>query len=418
MSGVGKRKWALARTQTRAKTWGVATIILERGRVQPIWAGHPWVFAQAIERMEGAPGAGEVVDVVDREGHFLGRGYYSPYSAIPVRIATRDRNDPLDEASIGRALDRAARLRARLGLPSAATTGYRLVNAEGDGLPGLVVDVLGDVVVVELLTLGMKRREDAVFGQLARVTKARTILSIANEKAASREGFTAETAVVRGPTPERIEFLERGLAFETNPVITQKTGFYFDQRENRARVEALADGARVLDLYAFVGAFGLAAARGGAKSVRSVDGSVPAAAMIAQNAHRHGVGDRVEAVHADVRRVLGELHARGERFDLVVADPPKLAPSQRHLERARAAYRRLNANAVKVTETDGILVTCSCSAAMEVDDFVRTVTLGARDAGADLTLLALGEQAPDHPSPAAFPEGRYLKCAFFRVVRG
>ncbi len=395
----------------------MATIILERGRVQPVWAGHPWVFAQAIERIDGAPAAGDVVDVVDREGHYLGRGYYSPHSAIPVRIATRDQDDPLDEASIGRALDRALALRARFALPSEATTGFRLVNAEGDGLPGLVVDVLGAVAVVQFLTLGMKRREDAVFGQLARALGVQTIVEVANERAAAREGFAARTAVVRGPSPERIEFRERGLAFELEATITQKTGFYFDQRENRARVELLARGARVLDLYAFVGSFGLFAARGGAASVRSVDGSAPAVAMIARNAHRQGVAERLDPVRADVRNVLAEHHQRGERFDLVVVDPPKLAPSQRHLERARAAYRRLNANAVKVTETDGVLVTCSCSAAMEVDDFVRTVTLGARDANADLTLLALGEQGPDHPSPSAFPEGRYLKCAFFRVVR-
>ncbi len=395
----------------------MATITLQRGRVQPVWAGHPWVFAQAIERIEGAPTGGDVVDVVDPEGRYMGRGYYSPSSAIPVRIATRDRTDPLDGPSLGKKLERAAALRARVGLPGEDTSGYRLVHAEGDGLPGLIVDVFGSVAAVQLLTLGMKQREEDVFAQLARVLGASTILEIASEKAAEREGFESHTRVVRGPDPGPITFLERGLTFELEPSVTQKTGFYFDQRENRARVEALAHGARVLDLYSFVGAFGLAAARGGASTVLSVDSSAPAVAVAARGAHRHGLAGRMTCERGDVRSVLQELQRKRERFDVVVADPPKLAPTVKHLERARTAYRRLNAECVKVTATDGILVTCSCSAAMESDDFVRTVTLGARDANADLTLLALGSQGPDHPSPAAFPEGRYLKCAFFRVVR-
>jgi 23S rRNA (cytosine1962-C5)-methyltransferase len=380
------------------------------------------VFAQAIERVEGAPAPGDVVDVVDPEGRHLGRGYHSPQSAIPVRILTRDRTDPLDGASLGRKLDRAMALRRRLGLPDTATrgqetTGYRLVHAEGDGLAGLIVDVFGEVAVVQLLTVGMKRREDDVFAHVARVSGARTVIEVASDRVAEREGFESTTRVVRGPDPGAIAFAERGLAFEVESAITQKTGFYFDQRENRARVEALADGARVLDLYCFVGAFGLSAARGGAVSVLSVDSSAPAVAMAARNAHRHGVAGRVQCERGDARQVLQQLQARGERFDVVIADPPKLAPSVKHLERARSAYRKLNADAVKVVETGGILVSCSCSAAMSADDFVRTATLGARDANADLTLLALGSQGPDHPVPAAFPEGRYLKCAFFRVMR-
>lgn len=395
----------------------MATITLQRGRVQPVWAGHPWVYAQAIERIDGAPGPGDVVDVVDPEGRYMGRGYYSPGSAIPVRIASRDRTDALDGASIGRKLDRAAALRRRVGLPDDDTTGYRLVHAEGDGLPGLIVDVFADVAVVQLLTQGMKRREDDVFAQVARVTGAKTVIEAASEKAAEREGFEAETRVARGPDVAAIGFTERGLAFEVEPTITQKTGFYFDQRENRARVEGMAHGARVLDLYSFVGTFGLAAARGGAASVLSVDSSATAVTMGARNAHRNGLSARMAFERGDVKHVIQELLRKRERFDLAVVDPPKLAPTVKHLDRARVAYRKLNAEAVKLIETDGILVTCSCSAAMTSEDFVRTVTLGARDSNADLTLLALGSQGADHPVPAAFPEGRYLKCAFFRVLR-
>jgi 23S rRNA (cytosine1962-C5)-methyltransferase len=398
-----------------ARFESVARIVVHHGHVQPLWAGHPWVFAQAIAAIEGAPAAGEVVDVVDPRGNYLGRGYYSPGSAIPVRIASRDPADALDGASIGRAIERAASLRARFGLPSRQTDGYRLVHAEGDGLPGLIVDVLGDVAAVQLLTVGMKMREQDVFAHVARVAGVRTVIEVASEQAQRREGFRATTGVVRGPEPVRITFRERGLEFELEPTITQKTGFYFDQRQNREFVERLAAGARVLDLYAFVGAFSLFAARGGAKSVLAVDSSPVAVATGVRLAHRHGLADRIVFERADARRRMQELAHRRERFDIVVLDPPKLAPSVKHLERALVAYRKLNADAARLVDKGGILASCSCSAAIDAGDLVRVAALGARDAGRELTLLHVGQQGPDHPVPAAFPEGRYLKCAFFRV---
>lgn len=394
----------------------MTTVTLARGRVQPVWAGHPWVFAQAIAKVEGAPSAGDVVDVVDPEGRFQGRGYWSPKSAIPVRIATRDPRDPLDGASIGRALERAAALRARFGLPGPETDGYRLVHSEGDGLPGLIVDVLGNVATVQLLTIGMKLREQEIFAQVARVAKVKTVIEVASEKAAQREGFEAKTGVVRGPDPASLRFKERGLELDLDPTITQKTGFYFDQRENRAMVERLARGARVLDLYSFVGAFAMFAARGGARSVVAVDSSPVAIATASRLAHHHGMSDRLTFERADARDRMIELARKKERFDLVILDPPKLAPTVKHLERARSAYRKLNADAARLVERDGILASCSCSAAMTPDELVRAATMGARDAGRDLTLLHVGEQGPDHPVPAAFSEGRYLKCAFFRVT--
>lgn len=393
----------------------MATITLQRGRVQPVWAGHPWVYQQAIGRIDGAPAAGDVVDVVDPDGNYLGRGYYTPGSAIPVRIASRDRGDALDGASIGKKLEKARALRTMLGLPSDETSGYRLVHAEGDGLPGLIVDIFGDVASVQLLTRGMKLREADVFAQIARVTGVRTIMEVANERAAEREGFTAQTAVVRGPDPASLAFTERGFSFELDAQVSQKTGYYFDQRENRAFLERIVRGASVLDLYSFVGAFALTAARGGATRVVSVDSSAPSIAVAARLAHRHGYGHLIEFEKNDARKVMEDRRRQNERFDVVILDPPKLAPSVKHLERARSMYRKLNAEAASLVAPGGILVSCSCSAALDADDFVRTATLGARDTRRDLTLVHLGFQGPDHPVPSAFPEGRYLKCAFFRV---
>ncbi|MDQ3034457.1 MAG: class I SAM-dependent methyltransferase, partial [Myxococcota bacterium] len=323
--------------------------------------------------------------------------------------------DPFDGASIGRAIERAAALRARFGLPSAETDGYRLVHSEGDGLPGLIVDVLGSVATVQLLTIGMKLREQEVFAHVARVARVKTVIEIANEKAAQREGFESKTGVVRGPDPSALVFRERGMEFDLEPTITQKTGFYFDQRDNRAMLERIASGAKVLDLYSFVGAFALFAARGGATSVLAVDSSPVAITMASRLSHRHGLADRIVFERADARARMVELGRGKERFDIVILDPPKLAPSVKHLERARSAYRKLNADAARLIEPGGMLLSCSCSAAMTPDDLVRAATLGVRDAGRDPTLVHLGQQGVDHPVPAAFGEGRYLKCAFLRI---
>jgi 23S rRNA (cytosine1962-C5)-methyltransferase len=394
-----------------------ARVRLRAGHVQPVWAGHPWVFAQAIERVEGAPAAGDAVSVVDARGNVLGRGYWSPESAIPVRILSRDPDEALETAFLGRRLEEAAAWRkAWLGLPGDETTGYRLVHAEGDGLAGLIVDVFGQAAAVQLLTLGMKRREADVFAEVARVTGAKTIIEVASERTQRLEGFATETQVVRGPALDTLRFRERGFDYALPTSASQKTGFYFDQRENRARLESLVRGKRVLDAFSYVGAFALAAARGGAEKVTALDASaaaITAGAMIAQHA---GLADRIDFVRADVKRALPEMVQRGERFDVVIVDPPKLAPTARHLDQGRKAYRRLNATAVKLLAPGGLLVSCSCSAAIRPGEFLRTVGMAAREAGRDVTLVHLGEQGPDHPVPASFPEGRYLKSAFLRAT--
>jgi 23S rRNA (cytosine1962-C5)-methyltransferase len=395
----------------------MSVVQLRQGNVQPVWAGHPWVFAQAIGRVSGAPGPGDAVTVVDPGGKFLGKGLYSPRSAIPVRILTRREDEAVDDALLGRRLEEARLLRHEwLGLPNGDTTGYRLAHAEGDGLPGLIVDVFDRVAVVQLLTIGMKRREDALFAHVARVTGADTIVEVGNERVQRVEGFTAETRVVRGPDVDALRFRERGFDYTIPMELAQKTGFYFDQRDNRARVETLARGRRVLDAYSYVGPFALAAARGGADRVVAVDSSAPVVATAAQLARHHGLDGRMDFQRADLKK---ELYARvraKERFDLVVVDPPRLAPTSKHLPAGERAYRRLNSLAAQLVEPGGVLVSCSCSAAMTPDRFLRTLAMAARDAHRTATLLWLGSQAPDHPVPTAFPEGRYLKAAFLRIT--
>ncbi|MFW5876651.1 MAG: class I SAM-dependent rRNA methyltransferase [Myxococcota bacterium] len=394
----------------------MAVVHLKAGHVQPLWAGHPWVFAQAIERVEGAPGPGDVVSVTDPRGKVLGRGFWSPRSAIPVRVLTRGEDEVVDEALLGRRLEAARLLRHEwMGLPDADTTGYRLVHGEGDGLPGLIVDVYDHVAAVQILTIGMKRREDALFAHVARVTGAGTVLEIPNERVQRMEGFEAGARVARGPDVTTLRFRERGFDYEIPLEMAQKTGFYFDQRDNRARLETLVRGRRVLDAYSYVGPFALAAARGGAERVVAVDSAAHVVAEAATISRHHGFGSVIEHVRADLKRELSARSQRNEKFDVVVVDPPRLAPTSKHLAAGQKAYRRLNAEAMKLVERGGMLVSCSCSAAMTPERFLRTLAMAARDAARETSLLWLGGQGPDHPVPTAFPEGRYLEAAFLQV---
>ncbi|MCC7542230.1 MAG: class I SAM-dependent rRNA methyltransferase [Deltaproteobacteria bacterium] len=394
----------------------MATIRLKPGHVQPVWTGHPWVFSQAIDAIEGAPGPGDVVDVHDPRGAFLGRGFYSPRSAIPVRIATRDRTDPLDVASLARRIEDAYRWRReRLGLPSDETTGYRLVHAEGDLLPGLVVDVFGKVAAVQFLTVGTKSRESDLVAAVQRATGAESILEVPSPRNQRIEGFEVVTGVVRGPDVTALAFRERGFDYEIPVEASQKTGFYFDQRDNRALVEKLAHGARVLDAFCYVGSFSLAAARGGASEVVAIDSSPVALLAGATIAKRHGLEASIHFTRADLKRHFQTMAQEGRQFDIVVCDPPRFATTAKDVEAARSAYRRLNGQAFRLVAPGGLLVTCSCSHAMRADDFIRTVATAARDAGRETTMLSVTGQAPDHPVPPAFPEGRYLKCVLLRV---
>lgn len=389
-------------------------IIVKSGRVRPLWAGHPWVFAQAIDRITGAPRAGDAVRVLDPKGGFLGRGFYSPNSALRVRIASRDPEEDLGPGWLARRIDEAAKLRSELGFPSETDTGYRLVNAEGDGLPGLIVDVYGDTATVLFGTVGTWRLRQDVYGHVQRVSGASVVVALEARREA-QEGFVQERETVRGAEAGALRFRERGFDIEIPESVTQKTGYYFDQRENRSRLESLAEGRRVLDAFAFIGTFGLYACRGGARDVLSLDRSATATAAGAVVSHRAGFDETHRFTTGDCKRAMPALARDGERFDMVVVDPPKLVPSRRDLERGKRAYRAVNRNAMALLRPGGLLVSCSCSAALLEKDFVRVVAAAAADAGRELTLIHMGHQALDHPVPAAFPEGRYLKTAFMRV---
>jgi 23S rRNA (cytosine1962-C5)-methyltransferase len=398
----------------------VARVSLKPGHVRPIYAGHPWVFQQAVGRVEGGPTAGGEVVVVDPQGRPLGRGLWSPKSAIAVRILSTDVDTKLDGAFFRQRLRRALELRRALDLPGGAagreTTGFRAVHGEGDGLPGLIVDLFGDVACVQLNTIGMRLREGLVYDALLAEIGPRAIVDRTGEVAARMEGFELTPGVVRGDASiDEIAFRERGLEIAVPLALGQKTGFYVDQRPLRGRVEELARGRRVLDAYSFVGAFGLGAARGGASEVTCVDESAAAVTVGAELARRNGVAQRISYVRSDARKFLESASNHGG-YDLVVCDPPKLATTQKSRDGALGAYQRLALSACRATKPRGFLVFCSCSGAVSTDDLVRALALGARQANLGAVVLERWSQGPDHPVPAAFPEGLYLKALVAQIV--
>jgi 23S rRNA (cytosine1962-C5)-methyltransferase len=388
------------------------TVRLKPGHVQPVWAGHPWVYAQAIDAVDRGTTAGDEVSVIDPRGNLLGRGFYSPGSAIPVRLLVRDAKTQIDGAFFRERFERALALRASLGLPDDATTGLRFLHAEGDGVPGLIVDRYGDTVAVQFGTIGMKRREALVFEALSAVLSPRSIVDRTSQQTAKMEGFEPAHGVVHGESLAALEFVERGLRFRIPLELGQKTGFYFDQRSLRGRVEQLARGQRVFDTYAFVGAFAIAAARGGAREVIAVDESAAAIEVGGECAALNGVGDRVTFVKDDARRALADARAS---FDLVIADPPRLAPTRGAREQALLAYTKLAENACRAVRPGGLLVLCSCSAAVDLTALTRALATGATRAAVQATVLERWFQGADHPVPAAFGEGLYLKALIARI---
>jgi 23S rRNA (cytosine1962-C5)-methyltransferase len=387
-----------------------ARAYLRQGRARPLWFGHPWAYANAIERLEGDAQPGDVVSLLDHDGRFIGRGLFNPRSQIPLRLLTRE-DVPVDAAFFRERLARAKGLRARVGLPSADTTAYRLVNSEGDDLPGLVVDVFGEVAAVQISTLGLSLRREAIFDAVEAACGAKTIFEIGAQTYAAVEGFSSSSRVVRGPAPARVPCLEDGIALEVEPLSGQKTGMFLDQRPNRIRVGELARGARVLDCYSYAGGFALQAARGGAAEVTAVDASPRAVARIEAHAAANGVA--VRAVEADVFRFLETATPRS--YDLVVIDPPKFARARKDLDAARKGYERLNALAMTACAPGALLVTCSCSQNVGPEDFERIVAAGAKQAGRSVRLLEQSGAGADHPLPPGFAEGHYLKVLFAYV---
>ncbi|WP_165067757.1 class I SAM-dependent rRNA methyltransferase [Paludisphaera rhizosphaerae] len=390
-----------------------ARVVLKPKRARPLFAGHPWVFAQSIARVEGSPEPGDEVEVVSHEGATVGRGLFNPSSAIRARLYRWD-GGPLDDAFWKARLETAVQLRRDvLGL-DARNSAYRLVFSEGDGLSGLTVDRYGSCLVALFSSLALHRRRDAILDALRELTGAEGIIARPDRAVAKEEGLDVGDVRIVGTIPEDLTVFENGLSYKVDVLQGQKTGFYCDQRENREAVARYCLGKRVLDLFCFTGGFALNAAKAGAASVRAVDSSAPALATARENARINEVAN-VEFEQGDVPKILERLKAAGERFDVVICDPPKYAGHARDLAPALGAYARLNHAAVDVLSPGGILATCSCSGLVDRATFRDVLANVAEHSRRPVQILEQRGQGPDHPVSAPCPETDYLKCLIARV---
>lgn len=393
-----------------------AKVIIRRGRARPLWFGHPWVYANAVERTEGVAEAGDIVSLVDHDGRFIGRGIFNPRSQIIVRLLTRQ-EEPIDQAFFVRRLQEAKAVRACLGLPSLATNAYRLVNSEGDGLPGLVIDIFGDAAALQVTTLGLWLRLGQICAALESVLPTVSTYLVNAGSYSEIEGFSTENRLMQGESRAHVACMEDGIALQAEPLVGQKTGMFLDQRPSRIQVGryvALQSQRppRVLDCYAYAGGFSLQAARAGAAEVTAVDSSPRAILRIEEHAIRNQV--TIRAVESDVFRFLET--ATPHSFDVMVVDPPKFARSRKDWEAAAKGYERLNTLALTACAKDALLVTCSCSQNIELADFERIIASSAKQAMRQVRVLDRLGPGPDHPLPPGFVEGQYLKVLFLHVA--
>ena len=391
----------------------LAPLILKKNEDRRLRAGHLWVFSNEVDiartpLKEFAPG--DPVEIQAYNGHVIGSGYVNPNSLIAARILSRDPQYPPDRSLLVHRLNIALALRQRL----YAKPYYRLVFGESDGLPGLVVDRYGEVLVVQISTSGMERMKADIVAALEKVLRPAAILFRNDVGVRELEGLPLYTETALGTVPETVTVEEHGLKFEVPLSGGQKTGWFFDQHDNRARLLRHVPQRRVLDVFSYVGAWGIEAAAHGAGSVTCVDSSAQALQWVQRNATLNGVAVGVR--EADAFDALKALRESEQRFDVVVLDPPAFVKRKKDLIAGREAYRRLNQLAMQLLDRDGILVSCSCSHHMSSADLLAAIQSAARHLGRDAQLLEQGMQAPDHPVHPAIPETAYLKAFYVRVV--
>ncbi len=379
-------------------------IYLRAGRDGPVRGGNPWIFSQAIARVEpGELPPGARAEVYDAGGDLIGAGYYNPRTTIAVRMLVWGEAPPLSEI-IARRVDRAIQLRRSF--VRGDTDSYRLINGDGDALSGVVVDRYGDVLVVQLLTAGADLMRDRVVETLAARIAPRAIIERSQGAVRKQEGLGDRSGVLMGEPVAEVVGLENGVRFVADLERGQKTGSFLDQRENHALAAALSAGARVLDACCYGGGFTLAALKGGAKSVAAVDTSARALEMLKRNLELNGFENaQVEAIHGEAAEFMA---ASEKKFDLVVLDPPPLARSRADAERAGRLYTELNAFAIRMLAPGGRMLTFSCSAHFRGESFVQAVRIAQAKARRGLRMLRHLGPGPDHPALLGHAEGEYL----------
>ncbi len=384
-------------------------IILKHGRDKNVRARHPWVFSGAIDKIKGKPRLGDTVEVRAANGDLLGLGAWSPDSQIQVRLWTTS-EESIDRTFFTKRIQQAIAYRQQLGITQ-RNSAYRVINAESDGLPGVVVDLFGDWLVMQALTAGAEQWKTLLADVLLELIPAKGVYERSDVDVRKKEGLATVTGNLRGDLPPTcIEITEEARRYYVDVINGHKTGFYLDQRDNRSVLQAYAHGKTVLNCFSYTGGFSIAALKGGAEKAINVDASQPALDIAAQTAALNGFKPaQIENLNSDVFKLLRDYRNEGRQFDIVVLDPPKFAENRNQLEKAARGYKDINLLGFKLLKPGGLLFTFSCSGLMESNLFQKIVADAAVDAGCDARILHKLDQATDHPTRLAFPEGYYLK---------
>ncbi|MEO8972698.1 MAG: class I SAM-dependent rRNA methyltransferase [Ktedonobacteraceae bacterium] len=392
------------------------TASLKPHREKSLASGHLWIFSGALQQPPHWIEAGGLVDVKSAKGQFVARGYYNPQTDIAIRILTHDHDEAIDTDFLRRRIRNAMKLRQVF--DAEQTNTYRLINAEGDLLPGLVVDRYAEILVAQIHTAGMEHLRPMLVDALMEETGARGILMRNEGQSRRREGLEVEEPrVVAGIVPTRIAVRENGVLFEVDPWEGQKTGLFLDQRDKRATLRKYAPGKRVLNCFSYTGGFSVYAALTSPQThVTSVDISAPAIEAAREHFVLNGIDpNQHQFLTADVFDYLEQARSNGEQFDVVVLDPPAFAKTQSARTQALRAYQRLNMLGMQVLRPGGILLTCSCSGVVGMDDLLGIILQAAQRLQRPVQLLERFTHGVDHPVHIAMPETSYLKAVIYRV---
>lgn len=392
-------------------------IKLKKGKEKAVWQHHPWVFSGAVEKIKGKPTNGDVVKVVAPNGDFLAYGYFNDQSRVAVRLLEWDENIAINAEWYEQKIAKAVQSRAQF-VDDTKTNAYRLIFSEADFLPGLIVDRYADFLSVQILSTGIEQAKDTIIDILIKLIKPKGIFDRSDATARTHEGITAENGLLWGTAPATfIEVKENGIKYHINIAEGQKSGFYCDQRDNRSLLAGYAKGKSVLDCFSYSGGFTLNAFAHGAKEITSVDSSALAIETLKQNIILNQFDQQQHiAIQSDVNKQLRAFKDEGKKFDVVVLDPPKYAPSRSALDRAARAYKDLNRLGLLLLESGGLLATFSCSGAVDIDTFKQIIAWAALDAGKEVQIIRQFSQPEDHPVRLSFPEGEYLKGLLVRVL--
>jgi len=388
---------------------------LRKNEERRLRAGHLWIFSNEVDTKQTPLdqfSPGDQIQVTDYNGKFIGHGYINPHSLICARLVSRDRRQPLNPTLLSQRFSQTLNLRQRL-FPDPC---YRLVYGESDALPGLVVDRFGTDLSVQITTAGMEAQKEAIIAALEQTLAPRSIILRNDSPIRELEGLPLYTETALGEAPERLEISENGCRFQAPALSGQKTGWFYDHRLNRARASHYVKDQRVLDVFSYLGGWGIPAAVNGAREVICIDASAAALEQVKKNAALNQVGDRVTSLQGDAFEVLKTLREERQRFDVILLDPPAFIKRRKDVKQGLEAYRRINQLAMQLLSRDGILVSASCSYHLERDRLQQILLKTSRHLDRNLVLLEQGHQGPDHPVHPAIPESDYLKAFFCRVT--